>query len=76
MSGYVNCKPSPYGLYRSLPNKYGHTGYWQYFVLNADGTYYRDANGDYVYDPIWIEQPTPQQSVVKQKNNKRKGNTN
>ena len=69
-------KMSPFGIYRTLTN-YPGPGYWQYFRVNSDGSYYRDANGDYVYEPVWIklESYQPQQNG-KRKNNKRKGNTN
>lgn len=33
-------------------NSYGH---WQYFKMNDDGTYFKDANGKYVYKPVWID---------------------
>lgn len=54
--------PSPYDLYRTHENlsiPTGYIGWWRYFKLNPDGTYFKDKNGNYVYEPEWICIPDP-----------------
>jgi hypothetical protein len=67
-------------LHRTFANK-STPGYWQYFELNSDGSYHLDNNGDYVWNPIWIntstwEEAERQQNGRSRRNNRRNGRAN
>jgi hypothetical protein len=68
----VEFKPSPYGMYRTNTN-WGSNGKWEHFEKNSNGSYRKDGNGDYIYNPKWVENKNTNNN---NSNKKRNGNKN